>query len=311
MNLLVLMKRVPATQEEELRIVGDGAEVDLSRVPFKVNDWDTYAIEEAVKTVELTGGAVTAISMGDAESDEVLRRSIAMGAKDGFLIETERVIHDPVSRAGLICNFLKKESLPYDAIFTGVQSEGELAYEEARREGVLFIHLEEGEDVVFEGGAATIRGPGRELALAVDRIIRFDDYMDAFKGKDFLSVYRSEPQLRWSPTKWGRKKYHVGFIRHPRAERWEARELLGALGEIRLDEEEERVFPEVDEDRCSGCASCKNACPHSAIEMEFRETAIALFGPAAVPIAHIKEDTRVGCGLCVSTCPSDVITYAP
>jgi electron transfer flavoprotein beta subunit len=123
MNLLVLMKRVPATQEEELRIVGDGAEVDLSRVPFKVNDWDTYAIEEAVKTVELTGGAVTAISMGDAESDEVLRRSIAMGAKDGFLIETERVIHDPVSRAGLICNFLKKESLPYDAIFTGVQSE--------------------------------------------------------------------------------------------------------------------------------------------------------------------------------------------
>jgi ferredoxin len=48
--------------------------------------------------------------------------------------------------------------------------------------------------------------------------------------------------------------------------------------------------------------------------MEFRQTAIALFGPAttaAVPIAHVQKDTCVGCGLCASTCPSDVITYAP
>ncbi len=80
MNLLVLTKRVPATQEEELRIVADGQAVDLSKVPFKVNDWDNYSVEEAVRTVEKAGGAVTAISVGDAESDEVLRRAIAMGA---------------------------------------------------------------------------------------------------------------------------------------------------------------------------------------------------------------------------------------
>lgn len=195
-----------------------------------------------------------------------------------------------------------------------VPSYGELVFEAARREGVLFVHLEEGEDVVFDGGTAVVKGQARELLFTADKIIRFDDYMDAFKDREFLSVYRSEPQLRWSPTKWGRKKYHVGFIRRPRAERWEARELLGALGEMRLDEEEERVFPEIDEERCSGCASCKNACPHSAIEMEFRQTAIALFGPstgAAVPIAHVKKDTCVGCGLCASTCPSDVIAYTP
>lgn len=103
--------------------MGEGQGVDLSKVPFKVNDWDNYSIEEAVRTVEKTGGAVTAISVGDAESDEVLRRAIAMGAKDGFLIETEEVIHDPQGRAALIYNFLKKEALPFDAIFTGVQSE--------------------------------------------------------------------------------------------------------------------------------------------------------------------------------------------
>ena len=123
MNILVFTKRVPATQEEELRILDEGTKVDLSKVPFKVNDWDNYAIEEAVRIVEKTGGSVTAISVGDAESDEVLRRAIAMGAKDGFLVEAEKVLQDPFARTALIRNFVAKENIPFDVIFTGVQSE--------------------------------------------------------------------------------------------------------------------------------------------------------------------------------------------
>lgn len=188
----------------------------------------------------------------------------------------------------------------------------EIIYEEARREGVVFIHLDEGEACTFDGKDARIAGLKRELVVSVDRFIRFDDYLRLFKDRQFLSLYRSEPQLRWSPTKWGRKKYHVGFIRHPRADRWEPRELLGALGEMLLDREEERVFPVVNEERCSGCGSCKDACPHSAIEIEIREKQLSIFGPqmaTGVPVAHIQEDTCVGCGLCASTCPSDVIEY--
>ncbi|MBA4417800.1 MAG: electron transfer flavoprotein subunit beta [Syntrophus sp. (in: bacteria)] len=123
MNILVFTKRVPATQEEELRLLGDGNSVDLSKLPFKVNDWDNYSVEEAVRIVEKTGGAVTAISIGDAESDEVLRRAIAMGAKDGFLVDAGKVLHDPNARATVALNFLKKEGIAFDAIFTGVQSE--------------------------------------------------------------------------------------------------------------------------------------------------------------------------------------------
>ena len=188
----------------------------------------------------------------------------------------------------------------------------ELAYEAARREGVLFIHLEEGEDVTFGSGPVVVSGGGRQMRFAVDKVIRLDDCAAALRGKEFLSAYRSEPQLRWSPTKWGRKRYHVGFIRHPRAARWEAREVLGALGEMRLDDEEERVLPEVNEERCSGCGSCKEACPHGAIEIELVQVPVALFGPqteSVVPKAHIKQDTCVACGLCASTCPSDVISY--
>jgi electron transfer flavoprotein beta subunit len=123
MNILVFTKRVAAAQEEELRIVQDGKAVDLSKLPFKVNDWDNYGVEEAVRMVEKSGGSVTAISIGDAESDEVLRRSIAMGAKDGFLLETDQVFHDPSLRATLAAGFLAKENVPFDVILTGVQSE--------------------------------------------------------------------------------------------------------------------------------------------------------------------------------------------
>ncbi|MCX5815629.1 MAG: FAD-dependent oxidoreductase [Proteobacteria bacterium] len=191
-------------------------------------------------------------------------------------------------------------------------SYAELVYEKARREGIVFIHLEEDETVSFSDKQACISGPKKESFIDTGKIIRFDDYIELLKDREFLSLYRSEPQLRWSPTKWGRKKFHVGFIRHPRDPRWEARELLGALGEILLDAEEERVLPEVNEERCSGCGSCKDACPQSAIEIKIIDKQISVFGPidsSGTPIAHVKDDTCVSCGLCASVCPSDVISF--
>jgi len=194
-----------------------------------------------------------------------------------------------------------------------VPSYAELDYEEARREGIVFVHLEEDEKIAFERDCVRIQGDGRELIFNADRVIHFDEYASLMQNREFLSLYRSEPQIRWSPTKWGRKKYHVGFIRHPREKRWEKRELLGALGEMILDHEEDRVLPEFNEERCSGCGSCKEACPAGAIEILIREKQIAIFGPVTstgVPIAHVKEDTCIGCGLCASTCPSDVISHS-
>ena len=191
-------------------------------------------------------------------------------------------------------------------------SYGEIVYEQARREGVLFIHLEEGEALTLGDNRAVIHRQGREVIIETDRIVRLDDFRGMMEGREFLSLSRSEPQLRWSPTKWGRKRYHIGFIRHPRDERWEGRELLGAIGEMVLDQEEDRILPDMNEERCSGCGSCKDACPAQAIEMVIQERQIAVFGPmtsSAVPIAHIKDDTCIGCGLCASTCPSDVISH--
>ncbi len=195
---------------------------------------------------------------------------------------------------------------------TVMPSYDEVTFEKARREGVIIINLEEGENFSASDGAIHIGGPGRDLTLAADRVVSFDDYTEHFKGREFLCVYRSEPQLRWNPTRWSRKKYHIGFLRHPRDRRWKPREVLGALGEILLDRGEERLYPTVAEESCSGCGSCKNACPQQAIDIMIKQRDLSIFGllsSTSVPIAHIDEGACVACGLCVSTCPSDVIKF--
>jgi electron transfer flavoprotein beta subunit len=172
MNVLVFTKRVPATQEEEIRIIDEGKRVDLSKVPFKLNDWDNYAVEEAVRIVEKAGGSVTAVSIGDAESDEVLRRAIAMGAKDACLIKTTEDEQDPHVKAALACNVIRKERLPFDLIFTGVQAEDDQFASVggllAARLRLPFISMVIGIDA-FEDGHVTAR---RELEGGLQERIR-------------------------------------------------------------------------------------------------------------------------------------------
>ena len=191
-------------------------------------------------------------------------------------------------------------------------SYGELLYENARRQGVIFIHLEENQSLKIEDNTAYIYGKKDVFSFSFDKIVTFNDYIELFKNKEFLFQYRTEPQLRWNPTKWDRKHFVYGFGRYPRGERWKGREYFGAIGEVILDMEEERIYPTLSEERCSGCGSCKDACPQSAIEIIIQKKPISVFGPnfdSNIPIAHIKEDTCVGCGLCASVCPSDVISY--
>ena len=191
-------------------------------------------------------------------------------------------------------------------------SYAELLYEQARRDGVVFIHLEEDERIDLHEREAVISGPKGKMVLSAGRVVTLEHYADGMRQREFLMQYRSEPQLRWSPTKWDRERYHAGFIRFPRANRWEEREVLGALGEFLIEKDEERILPDVDEERCSGCASCSNACPAGAIEIEARQKQVAVFGPlgsSVAPVATVKKELCTGCGLCASTCPSDVIKF--
>ncbi len=56
MDIVVLAKWVPVTQEEELKIIEEGKRINLEDIPYHLNEWDTYALEEAARLLKEKGG---------------------------------------------------------------------------------------------------------------------------------------------------------------------------------------------------------------------------------------------------------------
>jgi electron transfer flavoprotein beta subunit len=122
MDIIVCVKRVPETAEADIVIDKTGKDIQKGGLVFDINEWDNYAVEEAVLLKEKYGGSVTVISMGPEEAKETLRRALAMGADEAIRLT------DPAfagSDGHAIANVLGQaiKPLPYDVILTGVQAE--------------------------------------------------------------------------------------------------------------------------------------------------------------------------------------------
>ncbi len=122
MDIIVCVKRVPETAEADLVIDATGKDIQKGGLVFDINEWDNYAVEEAVLLKEKHGGTVTVISMGPEEANETLRRALAMGADEAIRLT------DPAfsgSDGHAIARVLSQaiQPLSYDLILTGVQAE--------------------------------------------------------------------------------------------------------------------------------------------------------------------------------------------
>ncbi len=122
MEILVCVKRVPDTAENEFELNSAGNDLDRDDLVYSVNEWDNYAVEEAIQIVDNAGGSVTVITVGDDESEEVLRREMAMGANNGVLLSDDAF--DGSDGKG-IAAILKAqiEKGKYDLILTGAQAD--------------------------------------------------------------------------------------------------------------------------------------------------------------------------------------------
>jgi len=121
LDIIVCVKHVPETAEAELKIDASGKAVEKTGLVFDINEWDDYALEEAVRLKEKVSGTVTAITVGTADSDSTLRKCLARGAdkairltdpkfedSDGYAIA--RILHSVV------------RNLHFDLILTGLQA---------------------------------------------------------------------------------------------------------------------------------------------------------------------------------------------
>jgi electron transfer flavoprotein beta subunit len=126
MEILVCVKRVPDTSENEIELNSAGNDIEREDLVYSVNEWDNYAVEEAIQMVDKVGGNVTVVTVGDDEAEEVLRREMAMGANNGLLL-SDQAFEESDGRG--IATILKAaaEKGNYDLILTGAQADDNAA----------------------------------------------------------------------------------------------------------------------------------------------------------------------------------------
>ncbi|MGE0082855.1 MAG: electron transfer flavoprotein subunit beta [Desulfococcaceae bacterium] len=122
MEILVCVKRVPDTSENEIAVNSKGTDIERDDLVYSVNEWDNYAVEEAIQIRDKVGGTVTVVTVGDSDSEEVLRREMAMGADKGILLSDDAF---ESSDGKGIATVLKAEIAKgkYDLILTGAQAD--------------------------------------------------------------------------------------------------------------------------------------------------------------------------------------------
>ena len=119
MKVLVCVKQV-AILGDEVEFTEDERDVDPDYLDFALNEWDTYATEEALRIVEAAGsGEVVVVSVGDEDAEDCMRRCLAMGADRGIRVEAARSL-DPIQVARALAQVVEGERP--DLVLAGVQS---------------------------------------------------------------------------------------------------------------------------------------------------------------------------------------------
>jgi len=122
MEILVCVKRVPDTSENEIEVNRDGTDIERDDLVYSVNEWDNYAVEEAIQIRDKVGGNVTVVTLGEEEDEEVVRREMAMGADNGVLLSDDAFNGSDGKGIAAVLK-AEVEKGKYDLILTGAQSD--------------------------------------------------------------------------------------------------------------------------------------------------------------------------------------------
>lgn len=120
MNIIVCVKAVPnPALPVEFDVSNDT--IKDTGANYLLNPYDEAALEEALRIRNTHGGTVTAMTLGPARSDDMLRTCLAMGADEAVRIDIpEAVQPDGFSIAHLLGEVIRPAE--YDIILCGYRS---------------------------------------------------------------------------------------------------------------------------------------------------------------------------------------------
>ena len=117
MKILVCITNVPDTTAKISFTDGD-TKFNKTGVQYICGPYDDYALSRAVELKEQHGGTVTVLNVGEAESEQVIRKCLAIGADDAIRVNTEPT--DSYFVAEQIAHIASQEN--YDLILMGRES---------------------------------------------------------------------------------------------------------------------------------------------------------------------------------------------
>ncbi|MFA6688591.1 MAG: electron transfer flavoprotein subunit beta/FixA family protein [Sphaerochaetaceae bacterium] len=84
MEILVLIKQVPL--DSNVGADPKTGVIKRENAETKLNPYDLFALETALRLKELAGGIVTVLTMGPPQAEAAIREAFAMGADAGYLL---------------------------------------------------------------------------------------------------------------------------------------------------------------------------------------------------------------------------------
>ena len=117
MKILVCITHVPDTTSRIAFTDGD-TKFDTNGIQFIIGPYDDYALARAVELKEQSGGTITVLNVGQAETEPTIRKALAIGADDAIRVNAEPT--DSFFVAQQIAHVAKEGN--YDLILMGRES---------------------------------------------------------------------------------------------------------------------------------------------------------------------------------------------
>ena len=126
MNILVCIKQVPDI--EKIKIDSAKNVMIMDGVPLIVNQYDTYALETAVRIKDADPATkVVVVTMGAAQTKDALKSCLSVGADKAYMVSDDAFKDsDTLATSTVLCAAVKaieaKEGAAFDVIFCGKQA---------------------------------------------------------------------------------------------------------------------------------------------------------------------------------------------
>lgn len=117
MKILVCISSVPDTTSK-INFTADKSAFDKNGIQWVINPLDEFALTKAIKLQESQGATVTVINVGDATTEPVIRKALAIGANDAVRVNFDP--KDSYSTAKEIASVAQNGG--YDLILCGKES---------------------------------------------------------------------------------------------------------------------------------------------------------------------------------------------